>query len=55
MSREVRRRPLVVEVRQIIELLRGQEPEIEQCAGNGRVHVARCEAHEWSEGKGHLR
>lgn len=53
-ARPSTRRPLVVEVRQALELGLCEEPVVEHGRGEGRVNLPRGELHERCEGQGHL-
>lgn len=54
MHRVGARRALVVEVRELVELVAGQEPEVQQCRGEGGVGGARGQGDEGRERGGHL-
>lgn len=51
---EVGRGALVVEVRELLELLVGEEPELEDGAGEGRVDAARGDLDQRGQVEGHL-
>lgn len=54
MPRPLARRPLVVEVRDVVELLVREQPEAEQRRREVRVHVSRRQLHERRERQRHL-
>lgn len=54
MPRPLTRRPLVVKVRNLVELLVREQPKVEQRRGKGRVYLSARELDEGREGQRHL-
>lgn len=46
LTRQLRRRTLVVEMRELLELVVGKQPELQDCLRKGWVDVAGCDLHE---------
>lgn len=54
MSRPLTRRPLVIELGNLVELVVCEQPKVEKRRGKGRVYVARGQLNERSQREGHL-
>lgn len=54
MQRPAARLALVVEVGQLVELVRSEQPEVQERAGEAGVHLARRELDQGGEWQGHL-
>lgn len=54
MSRPLTRRSLVIKLRNLVELVVGEQPKAEKCRGKSRVYVTGSQLNEWRKRERHL-